>query len=390
MLNSDHISRVVVLSPNWLGDAAMSLPALADIRRHFADAKLAVAARTGVAPLFGSAPGVDEVIMLADGGGALKRRRSDVDALTAGQFDLAILLPNSFSSAWIVKQAGIRERWGYRANLRRILLTRAVRRPRPTMHLGEYYQHLLRELGVATGVLRPHLVVSERDNETGSTLLAREGWTPSTQLVGLAPGAAYGFAKQWPPDRFAALARLLAEQGISSVLVGRPADQGVGRRVMTAFEGAAAVTSGAQPAASSRRPAGRLLNLVGRTTVRQLMGLMTQCGTFVANDSGAAHLAAAIGLPVVAIFGPTDERITRPLSGQSFTGSHIVLSHPVFCRPCMLSECPIDHRCMTRIEPTRVFDAVMQQLAQRVVPAQPAGAARGVGVPAIQTMSGAS
>jgi heptosyltransferase-2 len=174
--------------------------------------------------------------------------------------------------------------------------------------------------------------------------------------VGLAPGAAYGFAKQWPADRFGALARLLAQQGIWSVLIGRPADQDVGRQVMTAFEGSGT-------SISAEQPAGRIVNLIGRTDVRQLMGLMAHCATFVANDSGAAHLAAAVGLPVVAIFGPTDERISAPLPGQTFRGSHAILSHPVFCRPCMLRECPIDHRCMTRIDPCRVLDAVLQMLA---------------------------
>jgi heptosyltransferase-2 len=107
---------------------------------------------------------------------------------------------------------------------------------------------------------------------------------------------------------------------------------------------------------------GRVFNLIGRTGIRQLMGLMSYCATLVANDSGATHLAAALGRPVVAIFGPTDEQISAPLAGQSLTGSHTVVSQNVFCRPCMLRECPIDHRCMRRIEPTRVLEAVLQRL----------------------------
>jgi len=331
----------------------MSLPALADIRRHFPAATLAVAARPALSPLFQLVAGIDRVVPLADGGGALRRRRGDVEGLKTEHVDLAILFPNSFYAAWIVKQAGVPERWGYSADFRRALLTRAVRRPRGKMHQGAYYQHLVRELGLVTGPLTPHVVVPARERQTGSELLEREGWDPSTMLVGLAPGAAYGFAKQWPSDRFAALARLLSEQGIWSVLVGRSADQDVGRQVMMAFE----------RSTSPVPRQGRVLNLIGRTDLRQLMGVMTHCGTFVANDSGAAHLAAAMGLPVVAIFGPTDERISAPLPGEGLRGSHVILSHPVFCRPCMLRECPIDHRCMKRIEPTRVAEAVIQQLA---------------------------
>jgi heptosyltransferase-2 len=353
MSSERPISTVVVLSPNWLGDAAMSLPALADVRRHFPAAMLAVAARSALSPLFQLVVGIDRVVPLTAGGGALRRRRADVGALKIERFDLAILFPNSFYAAWIVRQAGIPERWGYSADFRRALLTRAVRRPKGRIHQGAYYQHLVHELGLPTGPLTPYVVVPERDRQAGSELLEREGWDPSTMLVGLAPGAAYGFAKRWPSDRFAALARLLSEQGIWSVLIGRAADQDVGRQVMMTFERAT-------PTVPRR---GRVLNLIGRTDIGQLMGVMTHCGTFVANDSGAVHLAAAIGLPVVAIFGPTDERISAPLPGEGLRGTHVILSHPVFCRPCMLRECPIDHRCMSRIEPTRVFEGVMQQLA---------------------------
>jgi len=333
----------------------MSLPALADVRRHFAGATLAVGARTGLAPLFESVPGVEAVVSLTDTGRALQRWRADAETLTSGQFDLTILFPNSFYAAWVVKQAAIPERWGYRSDWRSMLLTRAVGRPGRPIHQGAYYQHLVSELGLPSGPLTPHVIVADRDRSAGLALLVREGWAPSIPLVGLAPGAAYGFAKQWPPDRVAALAERLVEQGIWCVLVGGEKDRDAGQQVMVAFE----------RVIDPRRAQGRVMNLIGRTDLRQLMGLMRHCGTVVANDSGAAHLAAAVGLPVVAIFGPTDERISAPLPGQSLTRAHAIVSHPVFCRPCMLRECPIDHRCMTRIDPVRVFDAVMQQLAGR-------------------------
>ncbi|MGH9146967.1 MAG: lipopolysaccharide heptosyltransferase II [Vicinamibacterales bacterium] len=352
-----------MLSPNWLGDAAMALPAIADVRRHFSEATLALAARSGLAPLFESVPGVDVVVRLESSGKARARWRADAQALRAQQFDLAILLPNSFYSAWIVWQAGIRERWGYRSDFRRVLLTESPSRPRGKVHQGAYYQHLVHELGLSNGPLTPHVLVPGRDRQSALALLQQVGWDSSMPLVGLAPGAAYGFAKQWPPNRFAAVARSLATQGVSCVLVGRTEDRDAGRQVIAAFE----------ESHDTAHARGRLLNLIGRTDIRQLMGLMTYCATFVANDSGATHLAAALGLPVVAIFGPTDERISAPLAGRNLTGSHIVVSHRVFCRPCMLRECPIDHRCMKRIEPARVLEAVVERLA-------PAGAGlRGVG-----------
>ena len=348
-----QISRIVVLSPNWLGDAAMALPAIADIRRHFSGAALAIAARGALASLFKAAPGIDSVVPVAADGGLLKRQRADAGALRSGRFDLAILFPNSFYTAWIARQADIPERWGYRADFRGTLLTRRVRRPRGVIHRAAYYQHLARELGMPSGPLRPHLLVREQDRAAGQTLLSHEGWPPSAPVVGLAPGAAYGFAKQWPPTHFGALARLLVEREIWCVLVGLAADRSAGRQVMAVVE----------QLGTSARGAARVLNLIGRTDLRQLMGVMTHCGSFVSNDSGAAYLAAAVGSPVVTIFGPTDAQVAAPLPNLSFAGTHAVLSHPVLCSPCWLRECPIDHRCMTRVEPTRVFDAVMQQLA---------------------------
>jgi heptosyltransferase-2 len=330
----------------------MALPAIADVRRHFTEATLTIAARKGLAPLFESVPGVDAVVSLHSKGKGRGRSRADAQTLRAGEFDLAILLPNSFYTAWIARQAGIPERWGYRGDLRRLLLTRSVPRPRAKIHQGAYYQHLVHEFGLSNGPLTPHILVHDRDRQAALTLLNHEGWDPSLPLVGLAPGAAYGFAKQWPPERYATVARALAEKGVSSVLVGRVEDREAGQQVMAAFERSDDAISNS----------GRVFNLIGRTDIRQLMGLMTYCATFVANDSGATHLAAALGRPVVAIFGPTDERISAPLAGQSLAGSHTVVSESVFCRPCMLRECPIDHRCMRRIEPTRVLEAVLQRL----------------------------
>jgi heptosyltransferase-2 len=349
------VSRLVVLAPNWLGDVVMALPAVCDIRRHFPAATIAVAARPGLVPLLESVTGVGEVVKLATSGKPWRHWRVDASTLRLGRFDLAIVLPNSFYTAWIARRAGIPGRWGYRGDLRGPLLTRRVRRPRGTIHRAARYQRLVRELEFASGPLTPHVAVPDRDRMAGGLRLAGEGWIPSVPLVGLAPGAAFGFAKQWPPRHFAALARRLAERGIWSVVVGLAADRGAARQLMDEFTRSVAGT----------RVPGRVLNLTGRTTMRELMGLMTRCSAFVANDSGAGYLAAAIDLPVAVLFGPTHERVATPLPNETFTGPQVALTHPVFCSPCGLRECPIDHRCMTRIEPDRVFQAVLEQLVEQ-------------------------
>jgi lipopolysaccharide heptosyltransferase II len=343
-------SRVVVRAPGWLGDAVLSLPAAAAIRRHFAQAHLTIAAPASVAAIFrettDAAP--DAVIELP------QKIRNAVGALKAGAFDIGILFPNSFGSAWQFRRAGIPSRWGYPTAGRGILLTRRSRRPggrrphqgRGARHLADYYRDLVRGLEIACGDDEPRLAASAATASRADALLAERGVTPSTPLVGFAPGAAYGQAKQWPPERMAqVIAQLALDTSATSVIVGAAHDRDAGRAIESWLRAHA-------PAASSR-----VIDLVGRTTLGGLVGVTARMAVFVSNDSGAMHVAAALGRPVVAIFGPTDERVTRPL------GDHDVITHPVFCRPCLLRDCPIDHRCMNRISVDTVVSAVTRRLA---------------------------
>jgi heptosyltransferase-2 len=343
---AENFKRIVVLAPNWLGDAVMARPAIADLRRHAPDAVLAVAARAPLAPLCRLVAGVDEVVALGSGGAVLGLGgwRTDAGTLARGAFDVAILLPNSCHSAWIARMAGIPERWGYRADFRRALLTRAIKRPPGGRHQAEYYQALTAALGIPPGPLRPRLEASADARARARALLEQSGWRSGAPLIGMAPGAAYGHAKQWPAARYAdTIAILSRETDASFVLVGSSADRDAGMEVESRLYRSV-------PAPRD----GRVLNLIGATDLVELVGVMAHCRAFVSNDSGAMHLAAALGLRVVAIFGPTDERATAPLPA----GAHTVLTHAVWCRPCMLRECPIDHRCMTGIDARRVADAV--------------------------------
>jgi heptosyltransferase-2 len=320
--------RFVVFAPNWLGDAVMALPAIAAVRRAAPDARLAVAARPAVAPLFSLAPGIDDVLVLE------KRGRESFSA------DTAIVLPNSFHAAWVAWRTGVPERWGYRADWRGPLLTRAVDPPRG-LHQVEYYLQLVAALGLLdpSPFLRlPQVAVSEELRDTGARELKVAGWDGLRPLVALAPGAAYGGAKRWPPRYIAGLIQALAKDGVQSVLVGSRADLAVAREIEAALNGDVA------------------LHLMG-TDLPTLAGVLRSCRAVVSNDSGAMHLAAAIGIRVTALFGPTDERLTRP-AGEG----HEVLTHPVWCRPCMMRECPIDHRCMRGVSVDRVVAAVRQML----------------------------
>jgi heptosyltransferase-2 len=222
----------------------------------------------------------------------------------------------------LASRAAIPERWGYRTDWRGKLLTRAVDRL-PGLHQVASYQHLVKALGFANGSNEPRVSVPRDAHRAAASLLIEDGWDGQDPLVALAPGAAYGGAKRWPPDYFGELAAALENYGVRCVVVGSAAD---------------APAAAAVARASNRT---RLLNLVGRTDLPLLAGVLTHCRTLVTNDSGAMHLAAAAGVAVTAVFGPTDDKATHPLGDV-----HAVLTHPVWCRPCMLRECPLDHQCM--------------------------------------------
>lgn len=318
--------RVLVVAPNWLGDAVMALPALADLRRGLPDAAIDLAARPSIAPLSALIPGIDGVVVL---GG----RTESVERVRAGRYDAALLLPNSFQSAWVVWKAGVPERWGFRRDFRAPLLTRAVEAP-VRVHQAAYYQALTVALGHAPGPLTPRLELTAECRQRGDAVLAEAGWDGTGPLVALAPGAAYGGAKRWPAAAYAAVAGALAGDHVRTVLVGAPADAGAGAEVR------AATVSGAAP-----------IDVIGRTDLPALAGVLARCRALVSNDSGAMHLAAALGTAVVALFGPTNEHETRPLGA----GRTRVLHTDVWCRPCMLRECPLTHRCMTGIAPAAVL-----------------------------------
>lgn len=320
-------ARVVVFAPNWLGDAVMALPAIADVAAAEATGVLDVAARPSVAPLFAMVPRVARTI-------ALGGEPASVRTLAEGRYDAALLLPNSFNTARLARSAGIPERWGYRADFRSLLLTRGVTRPE-RVHQSEFYRHLVRELGYAPAPDRALLHVDEPHRIGGRQLLEREGWNGRAHLVALAPGAAFGGAKRWPAASFAAVVDELSRDGVCAVVVGSTADGGAARDVLALMR------------------TGQAINLVGRTDLPTLAAVLSHCRALVTNDSGAMHFASALGVPVTAMFGPTREHETHP-NGPA---PHVVLTHSVWCRPCMLRECPLTQRCMTGIGVDQVVEA---------------------------------
>lgn len=332
--------RVLVRAPNWLGDAVLALPSIAAVRRRYPEAHLTVAGPAAVAAVFRETTDArpDHVIELP------AKHRDIVKVIRDGRFDLGVLMPNSFQSAWDLRRAGVPERWGYPTSGRRMLLTKraAPKKARELSHHADYFRALVAGLGFEVGNEDPKIATSLATRGKTDALLAQLKVPATATLIGLAPGAAYGEAKQWPPDRAAALAaKLVRGRDATCVVVGAVHDRPAARAIETWLR------------ANAPDAVARVVDLTGKTSVSGLIGVTERCRAFVSNDSGAMHVAAAMGRPVVAIFGPTDERSTRPVGPR-----HTVLTANVFCRPCMLRDCPIDHRCMKRIDVDRVFDAV--------------------------------
>jgi len=327
--------ELLIVAPNWLGDAVMALPAVADLRRHEPEARITAAARGAVAAVFRLVPGIDAVVTLPGKGGMLAMRTwgRDVAALADRPFDRAVLFPNSFASALITWRAGVRERYGFASDGRSRLLTRAVPRPKGYGHQAEYYQALTAALGAPAGppFARVDVDAAARDGARAALQAARID--ADAPFVACAPGAAYGRAKQWLPERYAELAmRLTHEHRVPSVLVGSAADHAV------------------------------CADIARATDVPALAGTLAAAAAVVANDSGAMHVAAAVGAPVIAVFGATNERRTSPLTRGPDAPPPNIVTADVWCRPCMLRECPIDHRCMRGISAVDVLQRIDKAL----------------------------
>jgi heptosyltransferase II len=329
-----QIRRILVRMVNWVGDGVLTLPALEALDRRFPEAEITLLAKTWVSGLFAGHPAVDRIIEYQTDGahrGLLGRWRL-VGAVREERFDLALVFPNSLDAALIPWLAGIPHRVGYPTDGRRWLLTHPIPVSCvPGRHQVERYLALVQALG-GDGAPVLRLPVSDEARGAAARLLADQGVAPADLVVAVNPGSVYGSAKRWPVERFAAVADGLVDAcGARILLVGSAGERAILERV----------------AARMRRP---VVNLAGRTELPTLLGLLARAHLLVSNDTGAMHMATAVDTPVLAIFGPTDVRATGPLA------DHVhIAREPVPCSPCLLRECPIDHRCMTGVTVDRVL-----------------------------------
>ena len=335
--------KILVRATNWVGDAIMSLPALRAVRSRFPEAQITILARPFIAPIYKHQEVCDNMMFV-------DYKDDLVGQLRSQEFDVALLLQNAFEAAWLAWRAGVPQRIGYARDGRSLLLTNAVPVPKPgeiPLHEQYYYLELLRQIGWLDSLPDESLIklkVPQENRQSAADFLLAAGARQNSLRIAIGAGASYGSAKCWPPDRFAELAnRLQAQTDADAILIGTPAEAAVSSAI----------------AAGMRRPP---IDLTGKTSIADLPALLSQCHLFIGNDSGAMHVAAAVGLPVVAVFGPTDPLGTAPVTPRC----NIIQEKP-YCSPCFLRRCPTDHRCMTRVTPDAVEAAARHWMSSMEV-----------------------
>lgn len=381
----------MVRAPNWVGDAVMALPALRELRRIFSETQITLVARPWVAGLFEGEGLADNLIAVRDGKGVFSRAKdfvTEARQLRRERFDLAVLFQNAFGAALLARLGGTKQIAGYATDRRGALLDHVVSfEPNyKSEHQVRYYLNIAATLEqLFTGESRvnfeatPRLHVNDELRERGQSILeaalskgdgetGRRGdgaksllapspsrsvspsphlpFAPSPRrpvspspLLALSPGATNSRAKRWLAERFASTADQLAEHnGFQTVIVGTARDLDAASEVASRMRTNAVV-------------------LAGQTSIAELKAILACTSLVISNDTGTAHVSAALGVPTVVVFGPTEHFATRPLSDVA-----TVVRHDVECSPCMLRDCPIDHRCMTRVEVDDVYSAAQALL----------------------------
>ena len=349
-INKSKIHTILIRATNWVGDAVMSMPALEAVRENFPASHITVLARPWVGPLYESHPAVNEVIPYKRGYGYWKDSSEFlrvIRTLRALHLDMAVLFQNAFEAALIARLAGIKIRVGYNTDGRGLLLSHSVVRGKEVLNLHqvEYYLTILRALGWDAPTRDPALRASPESVTRVRSLLVSKGIEDRDLLIGLSPGAAYGPAKRWPVERFAAVGdRAIRKWGAKVVVVGTEKEKALGETLISA------TSQGA-------------FNFCGMTGLGDALALIKRCQLFVSNDSGLMHVAAALKVPTVAIFGSTDSVTTGPRGRNAR-----IVKHDLECSPCLKPECSAGYRCLLAVQPEEVWKEMEKLRAESKEP----------------------
>lgn len=332
------LKKILMRGPNWVGDAVLAIPAIKAIRRRFPEAEITLLVRPWVAGVFTSAPFVDKVWSEPRPAGLGDWMRI-ATSIRKQRFDMALLFPNSFESAAMMFLGRVPQRVGYATDGRSWMLTQSMKPSSEKRHQIHYYLDLAAAVSAAVDHPSIEIQASSEEKSQARKLLASVGIPQDRRFLVLNPGAAYGSAKRWGEDRFAEAGDALAvELGIDVVIIGSEKERSIAERVQGLMRNRVAV-------------------LNGKTSLETLIGVISESSLVLTNDSGPMHIAAALGVPTVAVFGPTDDMATGPYGLKTR-----IIRQPVDCSPCMLRDCPIDHRCMTRVSADAVASAARELL----------------------------
>jgi len=338
------VRSILIISTNWIGDAVMSIPAICGVRSLYPQARISVLARSAIADLFRAVPQIDNIISFRKDKG-LQRIPTILAAavrLRRERFDLVLIFPRSLSTALIALLAGIPRRIGFASGLRGALLTDALARDAElrSLHQTHYYKRLLEPLGRPVYPELPRLTLPPDARHWAAETLRHKNLPTKAALVGLNPGSTYGEAKQWLPERFAELARKLTADGNTVIVFGDAATGPLARAITDAATG-------------------RVIDMSGRTSITQMAALIERCSVLVTNDTGPMHVACALNVPVVAVFGSTNRTTTAPADPNA-----TIVCADLPCSPCMQRVCPLEHHaCMYAVTVEMVEQAVRAKLA---------------------------
>lgn len=335
--------NIIVRMPNWLGDLVMATPILTDLRHHWPEAKMTALCQGELGTIIQKDPHINHLLSFKRPKGYWNRQTYDdlIIPLQKEQYDLGILLTNSLSSAWWFWCGHVQNRIGYHTHWRQWLLNYPVAFPkqRDKQHLVITYKMLLESIGIPVSKTPPRLYITPQEKQRAKEYLHSYQIQPSDLIIGINPGAAYGSAKCWLPKRFKQLSqRLLDYSNLKIIFFGDKSGAPLVQDICASL------------------PSERVINLAGKTSLRELMALIQTCSIFLTNDSGPMHIASALGIPLIALFGSTSDIATSP-----YNGGRIIHKH-VLCSPCYRRECPIDFRCMTRIEVDEVYHEIQTLL----------------------------
>ena len=333
--------KIVVRIPNWIGDAMLSFPSLKSLRNNFPQAQIWLAAREWIQGLLTPLDFIHDTVSLPELNN-LKNIMETAKKIKENNFDLGLLLTNSFSSAFLFYLAKIPQRWGYAQDFRNMLLTKGVvpkSQDGSSCHQIKYYLNLISSLGLRASAPELSFPLSQEEINWAKQKLASLGYESTKSLAIISPGASYGPAKRWPGSNFASLASMLQEREKTEILIiGSSEEKELAESIIS----------------SMKKPP---INMSGKTTLRQVAALIHQSHLFITNDSGPMHIANALRVPVIAIFGPTNPQVTAPFHQPS-----TYIQKEVPCWPCSYRKCPYDHRCMMKIHPEEVYQECQKYL----------------------------